>query len=53
MPLCQKNAMGVVLVALFIDDNLMVNEVLAIDDVISALRSKGRVLKVMEKMKAK
>ena len=44
----KKSAKGVVYVVLYVDDNLMVGDMAAIDDAISALKRNGLVLKFME-----
>ena len=43
-----KSAKGIVYVALYIDDNLMVGDVKAIDDMTAALKKNGLVVEVME-----
>ena len=45
----KNSAKGVVYIALFVDNNLMVGDIEAIDDAISALKNIGLVLKVMER----
>ena len=42
---------GLVYVALYIDDNLMVGDIVAIDDAIEVLKNKGLVLKIVEGLK--
>ena len=44
----KRIAKGIVYVALYVDDNLMIGNKAAIDDAILALKSKGLVLKVVE-----
>ena len=44
----KKSAKCVVYIVLYIDDNLMVRDMVAIDDVISALKNNQLALKVME-----
>ena len=41
---------GIVCIALYGDNNLMVGDIAAIDDVIEALKNEGKVLKIMEKL---
>ena len=48
MPLVKKSVKGLLYIALYVDNNLMVGDVKAIDDAISALKNNGLVLKVME-----
>ena len=48
MPLYEKSAKGIVDVALYVDDNLMVGNPEAIDKAIDALWQHGLVLKVMD-----
>ena len=43
-----KKRKGVVYVALYIEDNIMVGDIAAIDNAIEALKSKGLVLKIMD-----
>ena len=42
------SAKGIVYIALYVDDNLMVRNIAAIDYAIEALKSNGLVLKIME-----
>ena len=44
----RKSVKGVVYVALYVDNNLIVGDIAAIDDTIEALKKKGLVLKIME-----
>ena len=44
----KKSAKGVVYIMLYVDDNLMIVDMVAIDDAIIALKSNRLVLKVME-----
>ena len=44
----KRNTKGIVYLALFVDDNLMIGNRAAMDDAILALKSKGLVLKVVE-----
>ena len=44
----KKSMKGVVYAALYVDDNLMVGDIAAIDNAIEALKSKGLVLKIMD-----
>ena len=44
----KKSEKGVVYIALYVDNNLMVEDVVAIDDAITALKRHGLVLEVME-----
>ena len=44
----KKNANGIVYIALYVDDNLMIGDMATIDDAIEALKSKGLVLKIVE-----
>ena len=44
----KKSAKGIVYVALYVDDNLMIGNNATIDDAILALKNKGLVLKIME-----
>ena len=44
----KKSAKGIVHVALYVYDNLMIGNSTAIDDAILALKNKGLVLKIME-----
>ena len=44
----KKSAKGVVYIALYVDDDLMVGDMMAIDDAIAALKSNRLVLKVRE-----
>ena len=44
----KKSAKDIVYIALYIDDNLMVGNVKAIDDAMIALKNNGLVLKVVE-----
>ena len=48
MPLHQKSAKGVVQVALYVDDNLFEGDMAAIDDSITALKTNGLGLKIVE-----
>ena len=48
MPLCKKEHERIVYVALYVDDNLMVGDIVAIDNAIEALKNKGLVLKIMD-----
>ena len=48
MPLHQKSANGIVYIALYVDYDLMVQDIAAIDDAISALKNNGMVLKIMD-----
>ena len=50
MPLCQEKCKGKVYIALYIDDNLMVGNIKAINGAITALKDNGVVLKVMEEI---
>ena len=43
----KKSAKGIVYI-LYLDDNLIIGNILAIDDTIEALKSKGLVLKIVE-----
>ena len=43
----KKSAKGVVYIAVYLGDNLMVGNIAAIHDAIEALKSKGLVLKIM------
>ena len=43
-----KSAKGIVYIALYVDNNLMVGNIATIHDVIKALKSKGLVLKIVE-----
>ena len=40
--------MGVVYVALYVDDNLMIGDIAAINDAIEVLENKGLILKIVE-----
>ena len=44
----KRSAKGIVYIALYVDDNLMVANKAAMDDAILALKNKGLVLKVVE-----
>ena len=44
----KKSTKGIVHVDLYIDDNLMIGDIAAIDGAIEALKNKGLVLKIME-----
>ena len=44
----KKSAMGVVYILLYIDDNLMVGDMVALDHAISALKSNRLVPNIME-----
>ena len=44
----KKSVKGIVYIALYIDNNVMVRYIATIDDAIEALENKGLVLKVME-----
>ena len=44
----KKGTNGIVHIALYLDDNLMVGDMAAIDDAIEAFKSKGLELKIME-----
>ena len=46
----KKSAKGIVYIALYIDDNLMIGNMMAIDDAILALNSNGLVLKIVEEL---
>ena len=48
MPLCKENEKGLVYLALYINDNLMVGESEAVDEVIVILKENGLVLKELE-----
>ena len=48
MPLCKKSAKGIVYVALYVDNNLMVGDIFTIDNPIEVLKNKGLVLKIVE-----
>ena len=48
MPLIMKSAKGIVYVALYVDDNLMVSNINAIDATVTTLKQNGLVLKIME-----
>ena len=52
MPLHEKSAKGIVYIALYVDDNLMVRNVGAIDDVISALKTMGWYLRLWKGCRA-
>ena len=47
----KKSTKGIVYIALCIDDNVMISDIVAIDDAIEALKSKGPVLKVVKGLK--
>ena len=44
----KKSTKGIVYVALYLNDNLMIGDIAIIDDAIEALKNKGLVLKIME-----
>ena len=44
----KKSAKGIVYVALYVDDYLMIGDIAAMDDAIKALKNKGLVLKIVE-----
>ena len=44
----KKSVKGIVYIALYIYDNLMVGDIAMIDDAVEALKSKGLVLKILE-----
>ena len=44
----KKSSKGIVYIALYMDDNLMVGDVEAISHAISSIKSNGMVLKVVE-----
>ena len=44
----KKSTKGIVYVALYVDDNLLIGDIATIDDAIEALKSKGLVLKIVE-----
>ena len=46
----KKSAKGIVCVALYIDNNLMVGDIATIDNAIEALKNKGLVLKIVEEL---
>ena len=46
----KKSMQGIVYIALFIDDNLMIGDMVAIDNSIEVLKTKGLVLKVVERL---
>ena len=48
MPLCQEKCKCIVYIALYVGDDLMVNNIEAIDKVIAALKKNGLVLKVVK-----
>ena len=50
MPLYQEKS--IMYIALHVDNNLMVEDIKAIDNTISALKNNGLVLKVMERLQA-
>ena len=50
MPLSEKSKKGIVCVALYVDNNLMIGYVEAIDDVTIALKENELVLKILEKL---
>ena len=50
MPLYQKSTKGIVYVALYIDDNLMISNNAMIDDTILALKHRGLVLKIVDEL---
>ena len=47
----KKSAKGVVFIVLYLDNNLMVREIKAIGDTISALKSDRLTLNIMERLK--
>ena len=46
----KKSEKSVVYVALYVDDNLMVGDVEAIDKVLTAIKENGLVLKIVEEL---
>ena len=44
----KKSTKGIVYIALYVDDNLMIGDIATIDDAIEALKNKGLVLKIVE-----
>ena len=44
----KKSTKGILYVALYVDDNLMIGDIAAIDDTIEALKNKGLVLNIVE-----
>ena len=46
----KKSTKGIVYIALYVDDNLMVGDIKAIDDAIAALKNNGLVLKIVEEL---
>ena len=44
----KRSAKGIVYIALYVDDNLMIGNIAAINDAILALKNKGLVLKILE-----
>ena len=44
----KKSAKGIVHVALYVNDNLMIGDIAAIDNAIGALKNKGLVLKIVK-----
>ena len=44
----KKSAKGIVYMALYVDDNLMIGDSATIDDAILVLKNKGLVLKIVE-----
>ena len=44
----KKSAKSIVYIALYVDDNLMIGDMVAIDNTIAALKSKGLVLKIVQ-----
>ena len=44
----KKSTKGIVFVALYVDDNLMIDDKATIDDAILPFKNKGLVLKIME-----
>ena len=47
-PYVKKSVKGIVYVTLYVDDNLMIDDVKAIDNAITALKENGLVLKKVE-----
>ena len=43
----KKHVMGIVYIALYVNNILMIGDIAAIDDTIAALKSKGLVLKIV------
>ena len=50
MPLCKKERKSLVNIELYVVDNLMIDNIAAINDTIVALKSKGLVLKIIERL---